>query len=394
MYSILSQIIKFNTLSVLGIYKTEMGENYYLLTVKKKGNTLNIISTSEFSHLDILLKSIDIKLPVLLVIDGKGVLSKNIDFNNEADTNWRKNIDFDSLYHTEYKTDNASFLSFSRKTNIDEIITKLQQSNLQIIDFYLGPLMASNLIQLIGKNEVYSSNSMLLFEKEVLTNIKKADTTEVVNYTFDNKTISQYHLPLYGAAIHFFLRTKQITKSNSNNIDVENIIYKRAFNYFGLGMLLLFFVSLLCSYFLIQYYSSKNIELNEKNVYTHQTYKHIMELSQLKERKMKILNETGQLSKNFLSYYIYQLSQSVPGSVHLNELNIFPVTTEIKDNEKVLITSNQIFIKGATITQNSFDNWLDKLKEMRWIKKFEIVSIKKDKKNIQQFEIKILINNV
>lgn len=394
MYSFLSKIIKFNTLSVLGIYKTEQGENYYLLTVKKKGNALHILSVSDFPDFDGVLKNIDIQLPVLLVIDGKGVLNKKINFNSDQDINWRKNIDFDSLYHTEYKTSNASFLSFSRRTSIDDVIKQLQANNLQIIEFYLGPLMASNLSKVIDKNVISSFETELIFEGEELLDIKKISDIQVVNYVFDTKTISQYHLPLYGAAIHFFLRTKQVNKSTSATIDIENIVYKKAFNYFGLSMLLLFLTSLLCSYFLIQHYTANNVALNAENIYTHQTYKQILELSQVKERKLKILNETGQLSKKFLTYYVYQLSQSVPNNVHLNELNVFPVSDDIKDNEKVVITSNQIVIKGATTMQNSFDEWLGKLKEMQWIKKFEIVSIKKDKKNIQQFEIKILINNV
>jgi Tfp pilus assembly protein PilN len=70
------------------------------------------------------------------------------------------------------------------------------------------------------------------------------------------------------------------------------------------------------------------------------------------------------------------------------------VPKEIKPTEKVTITSNIISIKGFTASGSSLDNWLSALKVMKWIKKFEIVSIKKDKKNIQQFELKIFLNNV
>lgn len=394
MLKFLSKIIKFNNLLVLGVYKTDDGDMYYSLVIKKKGNTLNIVSSSVYSDLEALVKAIDLNLPVLVLIDGKGILNKKIDINNEIDITWKKNLDFNTIYYTDYKASNATYLSFSRKKTVDEIITNLQKKGLQLIDFYLGPLPSVLLFPTIKESILHSNDTLLKFEQHVLFEITKQTDSLVKNYTLGDKQISQYHLPLYGAVIHFFLKQKDISKNESVNINTEEIIYKKSFNYFGVGMLVAFFMSLLMSYFLIQYYSAQNIDLNQQNVFSNQTYQQIIKLEAQKEQKMKILNETGQLSKNFLSFYVYKLSASVSPAVQINNLNVFPLSKEIKENEKVSITSNYIFIKGSTKSESSFDDWLSKLKEMKWIRKFEIVSLKKDKKNVQQFEIKILLNDV
>ena len=44
--------------------------------------------------------------------------------------------------------------------------------------------------------------------------------------------------------------------------------------------------------------------------------------------------------------------------------------------------------------ESSFSNWLEGLKKTDWLQRFEIISLKKDKKNKSIFEIKITLKNV
>ncbi|MEL1244917.1 hypothetical protein AAEO56_11635 [Flavobacterium sp. DGU11] len=391
MLSVLSKIIKFNTLLIVGVYNSDEKSTYYTLVIKKKGSLLNIISSSVYEDFDEMQQHIDKKLPALLLIDGKGVLSKKIDLNNETDLNWRKNIDFGLMYHLDYATPSAVFLSFSRKQHVDEIVESFGSKGIQVIDCYLGPLVAGLLLPSIGENTVYANNSVLQHDGPELYDIVRQTDAVKHDYTFGDKKISQYHLPLYGAAVHFFLKPGQISKVTPDRINAEEILYKKSFNYFGTGMLIFFLASLLTSYMLIQYYSAKNINLNEENVFTKQTYEYIVKLEESKKEKLAILNQTGQLSEKFLSFYIYELLRSVPSTIQLKELNVFPLSKEIKEKEKVEVIPNTIILKGTTATEPDFNEWFSGLKNMKWIKKFEIVSIKKDKKNIQQFEVKILL---
>ena len=67
---------------------------------------------------------------------------------------------------------------------------------------------------------------------------------------------------------------------------------------------------------------------------------------------------------------------------------------EIKANKKITFESKTILIKGETFNESSINKWIDGLKEMNWINNFEIISLKKDKKNKSQFEVKITIKDV
>ena len=174
----------------------------------------------------------------------------------------------------------------------------------------------------------------------------------------------------------------------------EELIYKKAFGILGITMLAGFLISLLASYFLIQYYGTRNSELNQETVYSNQSYQLILDLEAQKEKKLNILKESGVLSSKFLSFYAYEIIKTIPGTISLNELNIIPLKEEYKENKKAFFDNKTIIIKGETFQESSFNHWLEGLKKMEWVHHFEIISLKKDKQNKSIFEIKITLKNV
>ncbi|MGK4568991.1 hypothetical protein [Flavobacterium sp. 3HN19-14] len=73
---------------------------------------------------------------------------------------------------------------------------------------------------------------------------------------------------------------------------------------------------------------------------------------------------------------------------------VFPLTKEIKANEKVSFTARQIVLKGSTIDESIFNDWISTFKTLNWISNFEITTLKKDKKDISVFELKITLKDV
>nr|WP_315257946.1 PilN domain-containing protein [uncultured Flavobacterium sp.] len=395
MITILSKIIKINELHVIGIIRNENEELYHALTVKKKGSKLTIITMSSFTEFEDLKKNVNQDLPLLLLIDGKGILNKAIDFNNEADVSWYKNIDLNSIYHTSLKGLNIDFISFSRKSIINDTLLKFKKNNYQIIDIYLGSFISSILINSIKKEIILSNDLVLEFKNDKLHNfIKQADFTKKENYIIGAETITNTYLPLYATVIDFFIKSKEISKTKIETLNTDEIIYKKAFKYFGVSILVGFLISLLISFFLIQYYTSKNTALNIQNIYTDKNYQQTLDLEKQKENKEKILLESGFSSSKFLSFYSYEIIKIVPQDVSLNALEITPLIKEPKANQKLIFDSNTINVKGETFNESSFNTWMESLKKMNWLGNFEIISLKKDKKNKSQFEIKITIKNV
>ncbi len=395
MIATLSKFIKINDLNVVGVVKKEDCEIYNLLTIKKKANKISMVSKQTFESFDSLIKTADKKLPVLLVVEGKGVLNKEINFENEADLNWQKNIDFNTIYYTDLKGANSNFISFCRKNIVEESISQFQKSGFQIIDVYIGSFLGALLNNALKRDVLYSGDLKLEFENDIISGFSKQNEIQnTANYQIGEETISNVLLPLYGSVIHFFVQSKEVSKTTNSSLNNEELIYKKAFNFLGIGMLVTFLISLLISYFLIQYYGTKNSELNLQTVYSNQSYQLILDLEAQKEKKLNLLKESGVLSSKFFSFYSYEIIRTIPGAISLTELNIAPLKEEYKENKKVLFESGTIIVKGETYQEASFNSWLESLKKMDWLQRFEIVSLKKDKKNKSIFEIKIILKNV
>ncbi|KAF2342585.1 PilN domain-containing protein [Flavobacterium tistrianum] len=395
MVATLSKFIKINDLNVVGVIKKEDCEVYNLLTVKKKANKISIVSKQTFETFDALIKTADKKLPILLVIEGKGVLNKEINFENEADLSWQKNIDFNTIYYTDIKGANSNFISFCRKNIVEESVSQFHKSGFQVIDIYIGSFLGALLNNALKRDVLYSADLKLEFENDIISGFSKQNETAVaVNYQIGEETISNVFLPLYGSVIHFFVKPKEVSKTINSSLNNEELIYKKAFNFLGVAMLAGFLLSLLISYFLIQYYGTKNSELNLQTVYSNQSYQLILDLEAQKEKKLNLLKESGVLSSKFFSFYSYEIMRTIPSAISLTELNIAPLKEEYKENKKVLFDSGTIIIKGETYQESSFNSWLENLKKMDWLQRFEIVSLKKDKKNKSVFEIKIILKNV
>ena len=145
---------------------------------------------------------------------------------------------------------------------------------------------------------------------------------------------------------------------------------------------------------MIQHYGSKNAELNYKNLNTNKLYQKVVNLEKQKINKLNILKESGFLSSKFLSYYGYELIKNMPNDLSLNEIKIIPAGKEVKANKKMTFDFKTILIKGETFNESSFNQWLELLKKVNWINNFEIIGLKKDKKNKSQFEVKIAIKDV
>lgn len=391
MITILSKIFKINSIQVVGVFQDANNEKYSLLTFKKTKGKLNIIENKSFSKIDSLLEAIDVKLPVVLSVDGKGVLNKKIDNTNDIDLAWQKNIDFDTIYHTSYTLKNNIFMSFCRKNVVEDWLAVFKSKKIQIIDIYIGSFLSVLLAESLNANSIVSGNLSLDLEQNELLNFTKLELTPDLNYTIAENLVSNYTLPLYGIALHYFVKSDSISKSEWNSTSIDEVVYRKVFTTFGLIILVGFLISLLFSYLSIQHYASKNAELNIQNVYSNKAYQQIVSLEEQKKDKEKIIKDSGFLSNKFLSFYSYEIIKSIPNSISLNELNIAPLQKVVKHNEKVEITPGTIFAKGVTIDENEFNNWLKNLKKFDWIAKFELESLKKDKKNNTQFSLKILI---
>lgn len=389
MIALLQKIIRFDTIAVVGVVNTGEKVNYHVLSAKKKGSAVNVTGTKTFADIDALKAAVG--LPVILLLDGKGILNRKVNLEDQADRDWQKNIDYATTYDTSYTDGTNRFVSLGRKAPVDEQISEFIAKGFTVLDFYLGPLPAVLLKPALSSPEIVSNGSGLVFIGEKLESILRNPEHDPGSYKIGDTDISGYHLPLYGLAVNHFLKDKPIVKTEAALLNAEEAIYKKAFEVFGMAMLATFFLLLLASYFSTGYFSGRYAELSQKNVFAKESEERIVKMKAERDEKRQVLHETGLLSDKFISYYPYEISQTVPESLKLARLDVFPVGKEFKDEKKVLLDAGHIIAAGSTAREQSFSLFIDRLKKMKWVRKLEILSLKKDKKGISQFELKITV---
>lgn len=394
MFKFLSKIVTHSSIQVIGINLEEDVISYALILIQKKKFNISILKKETFLNFEELTLILDTKIPIILNIDGKGILNKKIDFDNEQDVNWYKNIKLETLHYTSSKIENVTFLSFTRKNLIDEWVAKFSILQFQVLDVYTGSFICSLLAKNIDKTSITTTQLIIHFEENNLVNFTRNENKEKKSYKIGDDILESNYLQLYASVIHFFIPIESIEKSNADVLNVEEYTFQKAFNYLGIFMLGFYLILLLISYFGINHFSTKNAELNYRNVYSNQVFKKLDDLEKQKNNKLKILSETGLTSNNFLTFYAYEINKNTLSGIQLSELKVNPLEAEMKMGKKVLLLNKAILISGQAQNEVVFNNWIENLKKMKWIKKFEISSIEINKKNWMQFQIKILIKDV
>lgn len=382
-------------IQIVGVSINEESTTFELLVLKKKGEQVSIIEQHSHKNAETLLKSVDVKLPVILHIDGKGVLNKKVDLDIEQDLQWYKNFDSKKLDFFQYKNGNELFVSITKNETISKYIELFKSNNIKIIDVFLGSFCAIPVKSFINDNDLITTFYNLQFEEDRIVSFNRNVELKNKEYIIGNEKLNSASVALFGSFLIHWLQQEEFERTIFvNESEINEVFYEYAFKKFGIFTLLFFLVTLLGSYVGVLYYSNINSDLNYQCQYSKETISKLETIEKLKKEKLEILNETGLVSSKYLTNYSYDILKSIPNSIQINELNINPAEKEIKEAKKILFENKKIQLKGLAKEEFLFNQWTSELKKLDWVKKSEILTVKRNKQGQLEFEIKISIKDV
>jgi hypothetical protein len=389
----ITKYIKVNSMHVVGVFRNSTGNEYRLLTVRKRKGKLSILNSTAHSTLELLFEKAGSKLPVILVFEGKGILEKEIDLTVDADKSWYNSIDFESILYTAIRSQKSTFISFCRKNIVDEVVEEFKNRRLYVLDVYIGSFMGALLQKELHQSEIVSHTAQLSFESGNLSGFSKYQGAPK-RYKIGDDEFTSEVLPLYGALVHYIVKQDEVSKTSDNSYCSDEALYRKLFDSAAVAVLVFFFISLLASFTGIQYFGSKNAELVAQNLYSGKAYEFLSDLQGQRKEKLEVLNQTGLMTSKFLSFYAYEMTRTAPAGLSLTQLAVSPSALEIRDGKQAEILSKTIAVKGKTSAQVTIDKWIGILTKMSWLENVEIVSVERDKTGLTTFEIKIGIKNV
>ncbi|EZH73937.1 hypothetical protein ATO12_13725 [Aquimarina atlantica] len=364
---------------------------YNVLIVDKKSDALSVENSFSTEDFDVVKDKVNTSVPLLLNFYGKGIINKQV----SAKGNYLKEVLFnasiDDFYIYELHQNQQNFISIVRKDVLEKFFALFLESKYLVVDYSIGPFIGTLFKGLSNTSSIISADYELSFEENYLIEAQKQDAI-TKEYILGEEKINNTQVPLFSTLLHYlypsddFSYDAEFLKENKK----ENVL-KKAFNTVATVLGIFFLSALLISYLLLNYYNDKYVSYESQLYNLNDTYNQVKKLESEKENKTKILQESGILNQNFLSFYMYRIVNSIPDNVGLNSMKINPTQKKIKNFEKIIFETNTIIINGNSSSSMPINSWVKELKKEKWISKIEILDFSKSRNKKSEFTLKIVV---
>ena len=385
-----------NKITVVAVQLDAEKTRYHFVTLRKKKDEIDFVKTGEgIQELEALIKQASVKSPFLLHFTGKGVLNRQTKNTENYRHGILLNANLNNFFFTDYLENDQVFSSVIRKDVVEETILAFAALKAQVISISSGPFVASFINSVLKKEKLTVSTSILHFKGDELVEMRKnadkesrPDSVKIGDQIVSNRLI----LPVsIGAA--FFNPSEKIILPDSPEVfdnNTEEARQKNIFVRFGMGMML-FFLALLFSNQL--YLGHLHEKIAENDLYLEQYQEQLGEIAQLEDernRKEKLLQSSGLLNRNFLSYYLMELGNSVPKDITFDNIVIRPLKNEIKQRKKIEFQEHIVLLNGKSRTSNILSKWIEEIEQFEWLEKVDILDYNYVK-NEGVFELEMIV---
>lgn len=370
--------------------------NYRLVSVENKKGNLSFQILGEYKEISVLKTSIK-NHPVYLVLDGKGILLKNI--KAEAEVSLVKQIipsanEGEFIADTHDGADNL-YVAIARKEQVDEIAGTLKQAGLNVIGLSLGPYHTANLLKYFSDlPEVISFDNHRIYyerQKQVITKHEKI-TDNSKSIIIDSQEVDSSFLPALSGALGFFLEEERESVHREIGEQKKEFQSKIIFQRAGVGLLILILAVLLANMFFYMHYSDRKIDLENQLIGNKNVLKTLDTLKRELEWKEKFMRESGILKNTQMAFYADRIAATVPNDITLDKLEIHPVVGKVRSNKEITLRPGIILLGGATKSTLDLNNWVHKLKDMPWIENVTILDyMQENEMNVGLFSIELKV---
>lgn len=376
--------------AVIGI-TINVTTNYEILIVDIKSDKLSVVNSWTTDQFEDINNDLDPSTPILLNFRGKGIINKKVALKG----NYLKEVLFNSsssdFYIYELHQSNYGFVSIARKEVLNTYFDLFEENKYSVLDYSIGPFVGIALKDILDNSSYVSGGFHLSFESQILINFSTSKESNIT-YQIGKDEVRQTQIPLFSTLLSYMYPIDQIVYDvDFLRLNKQELLLKKIFNKLAAGVGVFFLITLLCSYLLLSYYNDQYINYESQLYNLNHTYNQVKKLEEEKQNNILILQESGILKENFLSFYIHEIINSVPNKISLNSLQVNPTDRKVKDLQKILFQSNIILIKGNSLSSQPLNTWVKSLRLKKWISKIEILHYSNTKEKGGVFTLKIVV---
>ncbi len=360
-------------------------------------------SISDVDDLSEVLESFGKNFPVLLGIDGTGVLHKQMEYKNDQDMDMLQSIlpnaKVDDFYLQKVNFDGSRWASVIRKSMLESILNQLDDLGVRTIALHLGMFHVVNILEManLQNNHLTIGGVTYAFGANSIQSIKVGQQEDYAPFEqFDGKDTSPILFAAHSVALLYFTGFNELENDFSEKIiaNQEDFSYSQLFRGGVKISLAVFLVALLCNFFLFDHYSSKFNELSEHASYNTMQIKKLESLKEEYNRKDIFFTSGNYGNTTAISYYSDRIAKVIPNTILLQKMSVNPVQKITSKNQHAGYRSNIIHIVGQTGKEKSLNTWIADLQELSWIKEVVIVDyIYKGSNKPAKFKLDITVKD-
>ncbi|MGZ3862809.1 MAG: hypothetical protein ACXVPN_10395 [Bacteroidia bacterium] len=375
------QLFKAN--KIIGVDIQVSPEGNYLfsyLALKRNGNNLSIIGSKEgIQSIEELLPDLaKINCPIILSVNGKGVISKNL--NGKFSGNYQEALlkmlpsGNEQEFHIQlfHGFADSTSITLIRREAINELISYFSNAKLNVIDVVLGMYVTEILLPFLNEpsslQKIELSNGTILFEDGRLKEVNSNISESLTQVNFGGESVDSGLLLPLSSAISYFTGFSPLSHNNAILKEVKNETeYKKAFTTLA-GFLIgfLFLLSAGNAVIFNKYFDKKTILDSELMSYqgSLQTYEKLK--NQLNEKR-DFLDKSGLLQGSKASFIADRLLYDLPDQVQLTYFNMFPYTNISEGDSVPDFDNKKILVRGIATKSILINEWMKLLKSKDFV---------------------------
>lgn len=336
------------------------------------------------------------KYPIIIVLNGKGVVQKQTRLGNgEGDegTSFYQGIN-DEFYKSVAISSKYAGIAFCRKEHLEPVVDFFTENSIPILDMVVGSLFVISLFEKLGVESSYIGHGFE-FTDGLITRKQEHQAGEEEEVDFLEGKIRRDQILQYCAALlyHTYGRVDLSFELPPKVLEsrVKYLSYKRNFPVFS-ALVLLLFILVLISGRLREESSVRIANVYQTRV---RVEKAISKEKALKSRSVELTREANRISTYFEDhpFVLDVIGETLPLNVVLKTIEINPLTSKLVNNQEVLVRSGIVLIEGVTQSPIDVTSWVNQLSTEEWVERVSIRSFTSNDKSYQ-FELEIYIKDV
>jgi len=393
---------------LVGIEVVQDGNDwvYHVAILERKGSKVGLHSykLGLLSEEDVV-EFIPDDVPVYIMFNIKGILHRQTTKTYESLDKYLENAfpnaKKEDFYGQVTKQKTNTWVSIARKSLFDGVLQRSSDKKYfgdNVMGLFLGNIhcvLAQNLVE-SPLDELKTSNTQLVFFEKELHSHKITPYELLLNpqeLRIGGESVPQCIVPAFLAPLSALYGENLGVQAPIIDTKREDYVYKKAFQLLGMAVLGFFFIALLVNYFMFSSYQESNASL-ETELFAQEIL--VQQRDTLKAQYMRKSEVFGSGEQSSLSFYADRLASSLPSSIELVELAIYPQvkTSYYDEREQPNYQTGKIVVEGQCFGIVYYNNWKRALKELDWVESLHHISYQDIDEDTGAFTLEITVADV